>query len=97
MPIYEYMCDACHETIEVIQRMSDTPLERHDGCGGSLRKLISTPRTKVKEDDGMTGSTHFSILKAHENRQIAADKQKRKRPRVMSIPAAGSPAKKPDE
>jgi len=99
MPIYEYACDACGETFEVIQRMADAPLDVHEGCGGAVRKLISSPVTKVKVEDGMTGSTHSSILRAHENRQIAADKQKQRPARVVSLPAGETPAspKPPDE
>src|SRR5439155_164840 len=41
MPIYEYHCAKCDQTIEVIQKMSDKPLKKHEGCGGTLTKLIS--------------------------------------------------------
>ena len=41
MPIYEYECAKCRKTFEVIQKMSDKPLKKHEGCGGSLTKLIS--------------------------------------------------------
>jgi len=41
MPIYEYQCAKCGKTIEVIQKMSDKPLKKHEGCGGPLTKLIS--------------------------------------------------------
>ncbi len=39
MPKYE--CAKCGVKIEVIQKMSDKPLKKHAGCGGSLTKLIS--------------------------------------------------------
>ena len=41
MPIYEYECSKCGKTIEVIQRMKDRPLKKHEACGGVLTKLIS--------------------------------------------------------
>ena len=41
MPLYEYTCDSCQETIEVLQRFSDPPLETCTSCGGTLEKLIS--------------------------------------------------------
>ena len=41
MPIYEYECAKCGQTIEVIQKMSDKPLKKHPECGGALTKLIS--------------------------------------------------------
>ena len=40
MPIYEYRCDDCGTSFEVLQRMSDDPLETCDKCGGRLRKVL---------------------------------------------------------
>lgn len=48
MPLYEYKCDHCGEVFEVIQKFSDAPLETHDGCGGAVRRLLSTPAIQFK-------------------------------------------------
>jgi putative FmdB family regulatory protein len=48
MPIYEYECAKCRKTIEVIQKMSDKPLKKHEKCGGSLTKLISAAGFQFK-------------------------------------------------
>ena len=48
MPIYEYECSKCGKTIEVIQKMSDKPLKKHEGCGGTLTKLISASGFQFK-------------------------------------------------
>jgi putative FmdB family regulatory protein len=48
MPIYEYECRKCGKTIEVIQKMSDKPLKKHQGCGGTLTKLISAAGFQFK-------------------------------------------------
>ena len=48
MPLYEYACDRCGETIEVLQRFSDPPLETCASCGGTLEKLISAPSIQFK-------------------------------------------------
>ena len=40
MPIYEYRCDDCGNSFEVLQRMSDDPLETCDKCGGRLQKVL---------------------------------------------------------
>jgi putative FmdB family regulatory protein len=48
MPIYEYECAKCGKTIEVIQKMSDAPLKKHQGCGGTLTKLISAAGFQFK-------------------------------------------------
>jgi putative FmdB family regulatory protein len=48
MPIYEYECAKCGKRIEVIQKMSDKPLKKHESCGGSLTKLISAAGFQFK-------------------------------------------------
>src|SRR6516164_8799890 len=48
MPIYEYECAKCGKRIEAIQKMSDKPLKKHEGCGGSLSKLISAAGFQFK-------------------------------------------------
>lgn len=40
MPIYEYQCDECGASFEVMQRMSDDPLTECERCGGPLRKVL---------------------------------------------------------
>ena len=40
MPIYEYRCDECGASFEVMQRMSDDPLVKCEKCGGALRKVM---------------------------------------------------------
>ena len=42
MPIYEYKCKSCGNKVEVLQKMSDKPLEKCDKCGKKgLVKLMS--------------------------------------------------------
>src|SRR5712692_5018057 len=48
MPIYEYQCAKCGKTIEVLQKMSDKPLKKHERCGGALTKLISASGFQFK-------------------------------------------------
>ena len=40
MPTYEYACTECGERVEVVQRITDAPLEVCGVCGGKLRKLF---------------------------------------------------------
>lgn len=40
MPIYEYRCDQCGDSFEVMQKMSDDPLVECEKCGGSLHKVM---------------------------------------------------------
>src|SRR5687768_2699528 len=40
MPTYGYECLECKEKFEIFQRITDSSLTEHDGCGGALRKLL---------------------------------------------------------
>jgi putative FmdB family regulatory protein len=48
MPIYEYHCDRCDQTFEVIQKFSDDPVLTHESCGGPVERLISTSALQFK-------------------------------------------------
>lgn len=48
MPIYEYQCEACGKRMEKLQRLSDPPCKKCPTCGGTLRKLISSPAIQFK-------------------------------------------------
>lgn len=48
MPLYEYKCQSCGETFEVIQKFSDAPLKVHDKCGGPVERLISRSALQFK-------------------------------------------------
>jgi putative FmdB family regulatory protein len=48
MPIYEYQCKECSERHEIIQKLSDPPLEHCVKCGGGMKKLISSPAIQFK-------------------------------------------------
>jgi putative FmdB family regulatory protein len=48
MPLYEYQCDACGRQFELIRKFSDPPLEKCPHCGGTVRKLFSSPAIQFK-------------------------------------------------
>ena len=48
MPLYEYKCDLCKKTFEVMQKFSDEPLSIHEGCGGVVERLLSAPALQFK-------------------------------------------------
>ena len=48
MPIYEYQCDQCGETTEVLQKFSDNPLSECPACGGPMHKLMSMNSFQLK-------------------------------------------------
>jgi len=43
LPIYEYRCERCHHTFEVIQKLSDEPIKRCVLCQGLVQKVLSPP------------------------------------------------------
>ncbi len=47
MPIYEYECPK-HGRFEVTQRITDSPLRSHEGCGETVRRLISNSSFTLK-------------------------------------------------
>lgn len=49
MPIYEYRCEACGQTLEALQRITEEPLTECSACGATaLRRLISAPAFRLK-------------------------------------------------
>ena len=43
MPTYEYQCQKCAHTFEVMQSFSDAPVTKCTECRGKVRKLFSPP------------------------------------------------------
>jgi len=49
MPIYEYACKNCGHTLDVLQKMSDDPLQDCPECHEpKLKRLISAPSFRLK-------------------------------------------------
>ena len=48
MPLYEYQCDACAHRFEVIQQYKDAPISICPKCGGTVKKLFSSPAIQFK-------------------------------------------------
>ncbi len=48
MPIYEYECQKCGETFELLQSISDSPLKKCKYCNGKVEKLISLSTFQLK-------------------------------------------------
>lgn len=40
MPTYEYKCKQCDHKFEVFQRMSASPLDACEKCGGPVKRLL---------------------------------------------------------
>ena len=49
MPFYEYQCKQCGFEIEVLQKISDSPLKKCEQCGKStMKKLVSVSAFRLK-------------------------------------------------
>jgi putative FmdB family regulatory protein len=48
MPIYEYRCRSCGQTMEAIQKMGAGPLRKCRSCSGRLDKLVSRSSFALK-------------------------------------------------
>ena len=42
MPVYEYQCEKCKDVVEVLQKVSDDPVEVCEKCGGKLSKQFNS-------------------------------------------------------
>ena len=48
MPLYEYRCQNCGASLEVIQKVDDSPLKKCAKCGGPLEKTITSPAVQFR-------------------------------------------------
>jgi putative FmdB family regulatory protein len=48
MPLYDYECQACGNTVELMHGVHDAGPSECDRCGGQMRKLLSTPAIVFK-------------------------------------------------
>ena len=48
MPLYEYKCSQCGTVFEVRQKFSDRRITVHEGCGGTVERLLSSPSFQFK-------------------------------------------------
>ena len=70
MPIYEYKCNACGHELEVLQAISESPLQDCPECGqAELRKLISAPIFRLKG-----GGWYETDFKTNNKRNLAGER-----------------------
>jgi putative FmdB family regulatory protein len=92
MPIYEYSCRKCGQSIEVIQKISDPDLKKHAACGGTLEKLLSVPTVQFKSSAAGHASKHLSVMQQRENE--AKRKEKLNKPRRIINAPTGSKSRR---
>ena len=84
MPIYEYSCNKCGETVEAIQRVSDPDLKKHETCGGKLNRVMSIPMVQIKGGDAGWDTRNPSVMQQLENQAKRAEKQRKTKPIVST-------------
>ena len=72
MPLYEYKCNKCSATFEVIQKITELPMKKCPQCGGSVKKVISAPAIQFK------GSGFYITDYAKKEKKPAEPKEKTK-------------------
>ena len=48
MPLYEYKCESCKETFELLQKIDAEPLKKCILCNGNVNKVISSSSFQFK-------------------------------------------------
>ena len=48
MPIYEYKCEKCGATFEILQKVNSPVQKKCILCGGSVKKTLSPPALQFK-------------------------------------------------
>lgn len=61
MPIYEYLCEACAETVEVIQAVSSAPPSSCPSCGGALERLFSRTNSNFGRHSSPSAERHSKL------------------------------------
>jgi putative FmdB family regulatory protein len=63
MPIYEYSCKHCGHQFDLIQKMSDSPVQKCEKCGMDAERIISQTNFMLKGTGWYT--TDYAGKKAH--------------------------------
>lgn len=91
MPTYEYRCNKCEKTFEVIQKITDDPVATCSECGGKVQRLINATNFILKgngwykTDYTSSGSSDSSSPSpAPESNSCSAEKTK---PACQGCPA----------
>ncbi len=71
MPFYEYQCAKCGHHLEVMQKISDSPMKKCPECGKSaLKRLMSAPVFRLKG----SGWYETDFKSDQDNKRNLADK-----------------------
>jgi len=92
MPFYEYECASCKFYTEVMQKISDPPLEKCPSCGKkALKKLVSAPVFRLK--GGGWYETDFKSDKENKRNLAGAEREESSSKSDETKPAKADDAK----
>src|SRR5215471_3681142 len=92
MPFYEYECQSCKFYTEVMQKISDPPLEKCPSCGKkALKKLVSAPVFRLK--GGGWYETDFKSDKENKRNLAGAGREESSSKSAETKPAKADDAK----
>jgi putative FmdB family regulatory protein len=61
MPIYEYICQACAEAIEVLQAMNAAGPDCCPSCGGTLERKYSRTNANLGKHTSRSAERHSKV------------------------------------
>lgn len=92
MPLYDYKCHECGVVFEKLERFSDPPLAIHEGCGGTVERLISPSAFHFKG----TGFYITDYAKGSKGKNGTKDKSENPAPPPALKPETSSSTSKPE-
>jgi putative FmdB family regulatory protein len=97
MPLYEYKCQSCGKTFEVIQKFADEPLKTHPECGGIVERLFSAPAFHLKGTGWYAtdyGKGNGKSAKSHDDSKSESKSEKTdSKPKTESTSSSGTESK----
>ena len=101
MPFYEYQCTSCDHKLEVLQKISDTPLICCPSCNETtLKKLISAVAFRLKGSGWYETDFKNDVKKSKESPEDALQNKNKKSEKSVneepSKSAAGDTVGKPE-
>ena len=98
MPIYEYVCRACGETSEILQKLSDPDEKKCPVCGKlQLTRQVSAAGFRLKGagwyETDFKSDNKKNLAGDSEGSKPAGDSEKKASPKAKPVKKADAPAK----
>ncbi|MBL8787998.1 MAG: zinc ribbon domain-containing protein [Deltaproteobacteria bacterium] len=88
MPIYEYRCDACGQSEEAMQKMSDAPLKLCASCGQEALQRVMSRTSFVLKGSGWYATDYKSTSSSTKTESSASESK----PSVEAKPSSDTKA-----